>query len=136
MKSIIGNNIQLSLFGESHGKCIGFTLNGLASGIEIDFDYIQDEQITRTSIRQCYQLNLNEIDYLHWYEYNELISGLTTESLLNKVRDIRTYDLSDVTDEKQRAKIMEAKERVALKDNRPKTEEEKELDKFWDKITG
>ena len=103
---------------------------------EIDFDYIQDEQTTRTSIRQCYHLNLNEIEYLHWYEYNELISGLTTESLLNKIRDLRNYDLSDVTDEKQRAKIIETKERVALKDNRPKTEEEKELDKFWDKITG
>lgn len=105
------------------------------SNEEIDFDYIQDEQTTRTSIRQCYHINLNEIEYLHWYEYNELISGLTTESLLNKIRDLRSYDLSEVTDEKQRAKIIEAQNRVALKSDRPKTKEEKELDEFWDNIT-
>lgn len=105
------------------------------SNEEIDFDYIQDEQTTRTSIRQCYHINLNEIEYLHWYEYNELISGLTTESLLNKIRDLRSYDLNEVTDEKQRAKIIEAQNRVALKSDRPKTKEEKELDEFWDNIT-
>lgn len=103
---------------------------------EKDFDYIQDEEITRTSIRQCYHLNLNEIPYMHWYEYNELISGLTNESLLNNIRDLRSYDLSEVTDEKQKQKIIKAQERVALKEIHIKTKEEKEIDEFWENIVG
>lgn len=40
MSSTIGNRIRLTLSGESHGKFMMATLDGLASGIEIDRDYI------------------------------------------------------------------------------------------------
>ena len=86
------------------------------SSNEIDMDYLQDEVNIRTSIRQCYNgLDLNKIDYLHWYEYNELISGLTTDSLLNRIRELRSYDTSNIDDPKQLEKILKAKEYVALK---------------------
>lgn len=104
---------------------------------ERDFDYLQDEAEVRTSIRQCYNnLDINKLDYLHWYEYNELISGLTNESLLNKIRDLRGFDLSEVSDEKRKTKIIKAQERVALKEIHKKTKEEEEIDEFWNKITG
>ena len=103
---------------------------------EIDMDYFQDEALIRTSIKQVYHgLDITK-EYLHWYEFNELISGLTEECLLNKVRDLRNYDLSEETDEKRRRKISEAQQRVALKIETPKTKEEKEIDKFWDNILG
>lgn len=104
---------------------------------EIDFDYLQDETNVRTSIRQCYSnLDIGKMEYLHWYEYNDLISGLTSDSLINKIRDIRSYDLSEITDEKQKNKIMAVQSRLALKDKHIKTKEEKEIDEFWDSITG
>lgn len=104
---------------------------------EVDFDYLQDEVNVRTSIRQCYNnLDVGKLDYLHWYEYNELISGLTDDTLINKIRDTRSCDLSEITDEKIKKKVIEAKKRVALKDNHIKTKEEKEIDEFWDSITG
>lgn len=103
---------------------------------EIDYDYIQDEKLTKTSIRQCYHLNLNDIPYMHWYEYNELISGLTSESIVNKVRDLRNYDTSDIKDEKEKARIINAQQRVAIKRELPKTDREKEIDKIWDDILG
>lgn len=40
MSSTIGNRIRLTLSGESHAKYMTATLDGLASGIEIDRDYI------------------------------------------------------------------------------------------------
>ena len=40
MSSTIGNRIRLTLSGESHGKFMMATLDGLASGIEVDRDYI------------------------------------------------------------------------------------------------
>lgn len=102
---------------------------------EIDFDYLQDEIYVKTSIRHCYNgLNLNEIGYMHWYEYNELISGLTEDTVINQIRNLRNMDPSEIKDEKERAKLIKAQERVALKFEYPKTEEEKELDDYWDKV--
>lgn len=43
MKSIIGNNVQLTIFGESHGPAVGMVLNGLAPGITIDFDHMNKQ---------------------------------------------------------------------------------------------
>ncbi len=40
MKNTFGNNIALTLFGESHGPAIGAVIDGLAPGIRIDRDYI------------------------------------------------------------------------------------------------
>ena len=34
------NNIELTIFGESHGKAIGITIGNLPSGIQIDLDEV------------------------------------------------------------------------------------------------
>lgn len=41
MKNTFGNNISVTLFGESHGPMIGATVDGVASGIQIDIEYIK-----------------------------------------------------------------------------------------------
>ncbi|MBQ7325920.1 MAG: chorismate synthase [Clostridia bacterium] len=41
MKNSFGNNITVTLFGESHGEYIGAVLDGLAPGIKIDREYIE-----------------------------------------------------------------------------------------------
>ena len=43
MKNSFGNNISITLFGESHGECIGAVLDGLAPGIKIDHEYIKEK---------------------------------------------------------------------------------------------
>lgn len=136
---LLGNNVLEEDEQILHDKIAKYLRCGKDENVseeERDFDYLQDEEATRTSIRQSYHINLNEISYMHWYEYNELISGLTSESLLNKIRDLRSYDLSEISDEKRKQKIIEAKQRVALKEEHIKTKEEKEIDEFWNKIVG
>ena len=36
MKNTFGNNISVTLFGESHGEAIGAVVDGLAPGIFVD----------------------------------------------------------------------------------------------------
>lgn len=41
MKNTFGHNLSVTLFGESHGECIGAVLDGLAPGIAIDDGFIK-----------------------------------------------------------------------------------------------
>ena len=42
MKNTFGNSVAITLFGESHGEYIGAVIDGLASGIRIDREYIDN----------------------------------------------------------------------------------------------
>ena len=47
MKNTFGNNISLTLFGESHGSEIGAVLDGLAPGIKVDEELINHQLLLR-----------------------------------------------------------------------------------------
>ena len=48
MKNTFGNNISVTLFGESHGEAIGAVLDGVASGITVNEDYIKNKLMLRS----------------------------------------------------------------------------------------
>ncbi len=50
MKNTIGNNISVTLFGESHGKAIGAVVDGFAPGIEVDEEFICSQMEKRKGI--------------------------------------------------------------------------------------
>lgn len=47
MSSTWGDNIKISLFGESHGKAIGIVIDGLDPGIQLDLEEIRMEMSRR-----------------------------------------------------------------------------------------
>ena len=42
MASIYGNNIKISIFGQSHSAAIGVTVDGLPAGVAVDMEKLQD----------------------------------------------------------------------------------------------
>ena len=42
MSSTYGENLKLSIFGQSHGPAIGMTLDGIPAGLPVDFDKLQE----------------------------------------------------------------------------------------------
>ena len=43
MGNTLGNFFRLTTFGESHGPALGGVIDGCPSGLDIEFDYIQDQ---------------------------------------------------------------------------------------------
>ena len=41
MSSTYGENLKLSIFGQSHGAAIGITLDGIPAGLPVDTDSLQ-----------------------------------------------------------------------------------------------
>ena len=41
MSSTYGENLRLSIFGQSHGAAIGMTLDGIPAGLPVDLDRLQ-----------------------------------------------------------------------------------------------
>lgn len=135
---LLGDDVPLEDTQEALNKCAIYLRCGKTENVdndEIDIDYFQDERAIKTSIRQCYHEKLD--DNTHWWEYNELIEGLTEETLLSKIRQIRNFDLSKEKDPKVRDKIQKAKDFYAIKkEEKPMTDEEKQnIEQFY-KLVG
>lgn len=47
MKNNFGTNISMTIFGESHGPCIGITLDGLPAGFKINLERIKEDMEKR-----------------------------------------------------------------------------------------
>jgi chorismate synthase len=69
MSGIWGNKIKLSIFGESHGKAIGITIDGIEPGVLLDMDYINREMDRRATGKNELSTSRNEKDCF------EILSG-------------------------------------------------------------
>lgn len=76
-------------------------------------DYKQDLYAIWSSIKAHYSIDIFKDD-VNWYELNHMIEGLPEKSALMERVKIRTYDMSEVKDPKQRKKIREAQKVFAL----------------------
>lgn len=79
-----------------------------------DMDFIQDRRYINSSFMSDYHIDLSK-EKLHFWQFVELLEGLTEECVLNRVRDLRDYNLNEIKDVKKRDKIKKAQSRVALK---------------------
>lgn len=57
-----GKNLQLSIFGESHGAAIGITVNGLPAGMTVDEEFIAKEMARRAPGGKAYATPRREAD--------------------------------------------------------------------------
>lgn len=69
MSGIWGDKIKLSIFGESHGRAIGITIDGIMPGVELDFNCIKREMARRAPGKSELSSSRREEDEV------EIISG-------------------------------------------------------------
>ncbi len=62
MSSVYNGNIKISLFGESHGSAIGIVIDGMPSGINIDYNFIEREMDRRRAKNSDISTSRKEAD--------------------------------------------------------------------------
>ena len=109
---------------------------------EPDMDFVQDMDYIEASFMSDYNIDLQNTE-MHWWKFYNLINGLSNSEMgnccvLNRIRNLRTFDTKDIKDQKELAKINEAKKQVALKKREVKKEltyeQKRNIDNFYDKI--
>jgi len=65
-----GKNIELSIFGESHGKALGIVIGNLPAGVKLDEDFIRAEAARRAPGKNAMSTSRKEADQF------EILSGV------------------------------------------------------------
>lgn len=136
---LLGTNVKQEDEVEAFKKCAIYLRCGKEinpTNDEIDMDYEQDKGYINASFRSRYQIDIKK-ENMHWWEYNELITGFGETEVLSQIRYIRNKPLSECSDEKERQELIKQKEQFALKKKeivKEKTEEEKEIDNLFDNL--
>lgn len=94
-----------------------------------DMDFIEDYGYIWASMMSDYNgLDIDK-ENIHWWKFNELLNGLSNSEMgnccvLNRIRNLRTFDVSQIKDHKEKEKIIKAKKQVQLKKNKRKASKE------------
>ncbi len=95
---------------------------------EPSMDFEQDAGYIKASFMSDYKIDLDK-EEMHWWQFHDLLEGLTENSVLSRVRTIREEPLSNKKGQ-EKARWEEAKATVALVHK--KTDYEKKIDKYWE----
>lgn len=98
---------------------------------DMDFEY--DQPYIAASFMSDYRIDLSRAN-MHFWQFCDLLQGLTDQCALSRVRELRNCSLSDIKDAKTRAKIAQAQAAVALpaKHSREEIEALDEFEKLFD----
>lgn len=101
-----------------------------------DMDYYEDMDYIEASFMSDYHIDLTSTN-MHWWKFYNLINGLSNSELgdcciLNRIRNLRNFDVSEIKDSKEREKILKAKKSVELNKykKKPTKEQEENVEHF------
>jgi len=149
--------IIYTLFGEEgintlehHEKLLELAKKYLLCGKEYneesnkkpDMDFIQDYSYITTSFMSDYHIDLDNCE-MHWWKFTDLMNGLSNSELgdcciLNRIRNLRNCDTSQIKNANEKNKIEKAKKDVELKKEVRKkeysSEEVNNMEEFYRQI--
>ena len=101
-------------------------------------DFNEDMDYIEASFMSDYKIDLTT-EKMHFWKFYTLLEGLSNSELgnccvLNRVRNLRTFDLSQIKDNKERERLAKAKEMVALKSTKKEVELTKEQEESMNKL--
>lgn len=96
------------------------------------YSYEHDADAIYSAFLSQYGIDLNEIEYLHWWKFKSLFEGLNEQNRICEIMGYRSIDLNKIKDKEQKQKYKKLKMKYALPDERSEEEKEKDFaEAFW-----
>lgn len=73
------------------------------------YDYEHDAPYIYAAFLAQYGIDLNDIEYLHWWKFQALFKSLTSANKIVEIMGYRAIDLSKVKDKDERARLAKLK---------------------------
>ena len=96
MKNTLGDNLKLTIWGESHGKAIGAVLDGVCAGVKVDEEFIK-YQLTKR--RPKGKMETARVEEDNFHILSGVFNGYTTGeaiSLIIENNNVKSKDYSDI----------------------------------------
>lgn len=88
-------------------------------------DYVLDSSLIWSAFRRVYGVNLQTVDYLHWWEFQEMLAELPEDVRLSRVIAIRTKDVNSKSLSKEERTLYRALQRYYKIKDTPTQKQEK-----------
>lgn len=79
-------------------------------------DYEKDSDLIYSAFMSQYNIDLQDIEYLHWWKFQSLLNGLKDDNKLCEIMGYRRKDLSEIKDKEERNFYKEMQELYSLDD--------------------
>ena len=90
------------------------------------YSYEFDDKYIYSAFLEQYNIDLNSINYLHWWKFKALFNGLNEKTKIVEIMGYRAINLSKIKDKEMKKHYKKMQQIYALPDMR--SEEEKESD--------
>lgn len=94
------------------------------------FDFEVDANYIYSAFMSQYNIDLQDIEQLHWWKFKALLEGLKEDNKLSKIIEYRSMDLSKIKDKEQRKFYKDMQKQYSLK---KENEEDLKLLEEWNK---
>lgn len=78
------------------------------------YDFEWDDAYIYSAFYSTYRIDLNEIDYLHWWKFKALFDSLPSDCEFVKIMGYRATDISTIKDKSERTRIAKLQALYAL----------------------
>ena len=87
--------------------------NSVGKGVtksEQQYNYEYDADYIFAAFLDQYGIDLNEIEYIHWWKFKALFKNLKEDNLIVKIMQYRSIDLRKIKDKEEQKRYKELKE--------------------------
>lgn len=79
------------------------------------FSFSEDAGSIYSAFVECYGIDLQKVEYMHWWKFRTLFDGLPHDTEIKQRILYRSTDASKITDKEERKRVKRIQKRIALK---------------------
>lgn len=88
------------------------------------YDFDIDAPLIYAAFLTQYHIDLQDIEYLHWWKFSALFEGLNEENEISKIMQYRAIDLSEIKNKAEKKHYAKLQAKYRLPDNRSTEDKE------------